>query len=109
MKPSPKSQACPWCGETRLVELHQTHRGERVFCNLCGREGPIVPTVQVEDQQQSGESSVGRTEGNFRVGRSHCPCGWSSRLVVIQSDMTLFPCPGCGHDLGLGLTEQDEE
>jgi predicted RNA-binding Zn-ribbon protein involved in translation (DUF1610 family) len=38
---------CEHCGETRLVELHQSSRGAEVFCNVCGKatvwRGSVTP------------------------------------------------------------------
>ena len=42
-----------------------------------------------------------------RYGRAHCPCGWGTRLAVIDADARTFLCPGCGADLGLGLSKED--
>ena len=31
---------CPHCGETRMVEIHQSHKGQRVVCSCCGKDAP---------------------------------------------------------------------
>ena len=33
---------CPHCGETRLVEIQQSHKGQILVCSMCGKEGPAV-------------------------------------------------------------------
>jgi hypothetical protein len=33
---------CAFCGETRLVEIQQSHKGQIVVCACCGKEGPLV-------------------------------------------------------------------
>ena len=39
---------CPHCLETRLVEIIQTHRGDRILCAVCGKEGPLVTATHSE-------------------------------------------------------------
>ena len=33
---------CPHCHETRLVEIVQSHRGDRILCAVCGRDASSV-------------------------------------------------------------------
>jgi hypothetical protein len=36
---------CPHCGETRLVEIVQSHRGDRILCAMCGKDAPLAPAA----------------------------------------------------------------
>lgn len=58
---------CPHCKETRLVEQVQSHRGQEIYCNLCGRVGRTAgagsgvgsssPRAQSSPVQAAGEHS----------------------------------------------------
>ena len=39
---------CPHCGETRMVEIQQSHRGELIHCDCCGRDAPRVTAIPLE-------------------------------------------------------------
>lgn len=33
---------CPHCGDERLVEIAQSHRGDVIQCSCCGKAAPVV-------------------------------------------------------------------
>ncbi len=33
---------CPHCGETRMIEVQQSHRGQILVCSMCGKDAPIA-------------------------------------------------------------------
>lgn len=33
---------CKYCGETRLIEIQQSHKGQIVLCAVCGRDAPLA-------------------------------------------------------------------
>lgn len=33
---------CPHCGETRLVTIEKTYKGEELLCAVCGKAAPCV-------------------------------------------------------------------
>ena len=33
---------CKFCGETRLIEVQQSHKGQIVVCSMCGKDAPLV-------------------------------------------------------------------
>ena len=34
---------CPHCGETRMIEIQQSHRGPTIVCDCCGKDAPLAP------------------------------------------------------------------
>ena len=55
---------CPHCGETRMVEIQQSHKGTRIVCDCCGRDAPHATAAgTVPTSGTTAPSSAVRTAG----------------------------------------------